>query len=68
MLQERRSSRKIEQFRVECDADLFDFVEGFADRIFDAYSVVNRDAPRPKSVRGGRLWTAVTEGEGDGKR
>ena len=68
MLQERRSSRNIEQFRVECDAGLFDFVEGFADRIFDAYSVVNRNVPNPKSVRGGRLWSAVTEGEEDGKR
>lgn len=63
-----RSSRNIEQFRIECDADLFDFVEGFADRIFEAYSVVNKDAPRPKSVRGGRLWSAVTEGAEDGKR
>ena len=48
-----RSSRNIEQFRVECDAELHDWIEGFTDRIFDAYSTMG------KSVRGGKLWQSV---------
>lgn len=48
-----RSSMNIEQFRVEFDADLHDWIEGYADSIFNAYSTIN------KSVRGGKLWHAV---------
>ena len=58
-----RSSRNIEQLRVECDADLYDWVEAMADRIFAAYSTINKDRPRPKSVRGERLWGAVEGSE-----
>lgn len=61
-----RSSRNVEQFRIECDADLYDYIERFADRIFDAYSVINRDAPKPKSVRAKRLWGAVGTEDNDG--
>ncbi|MBR3318753.1 MAG: hypothetical protein IKG21_13125 [Atopobiaceae bacterium] len=50
-----RSSRNLEQFRVECDAELFDWIEGFTDRIFDAYSTMG------KSVRGGKLWQSVRQ-------
>lgn len=56
-----RSSRNVEQLRVECDSGLYAYVEGFADRVFAAYSTVNRDEPYPKPVRGGRLWGAVTD-------
>lgn len=56
-----RSSRNIEQLRIECDAALFDYIEGFTDKIFTSYSVVNRDNPYPKPIRGGRLWGAITD-------
>jgi len=48
-----RSSMNIEQFRIECDPDLYDWIEAYTDRIFEAYSTIN------KSVRGGRLWRTV---------
>lgn len=56
-----RSSRNVEQLRIECDPELYEYVEGFADRVFAAYSTVNHDLPHPKPVRGGRLWGAVTD-------
>ena len=56
-----RSSRNIEQFRIECDAGLHDNIEAFADRIFEAYSTINKDVKSPRSVRGGRLWAAVSK-------
>ena len=58
-----RSSRNIEQLRVECDSGLYEYIESFADRVFAAYSTVNRDRPYPKPIRGGRLWGAVTDQE-----
>lgn len=58
-----RSSRNIEQLRIECDSGLYEYIEGFADRVFAAYSTVNRDRPYPKPIRGGRLWGAVTDQE-----
>ena len=54
-----RSSRNIEQFRVECDPDLYDWIEDMNDRIFDAYSTINKDRPYPKSLRYSGLWGAV---------
>ncbi|WP_085830433.1 hypothetical protein [Collinsella vaginalis] len=59
-----RSSRNIEQMRIEVDPALHAHIESFADRVFAAYSTINRDEPRPKPVRGGRLWGSVTRGEG----
>lgn len=56
-----RSSRNIEQLRIECDDALYEYVEGFADRVFAAYSVVNDGEPYPKPVRGNRLWGAATD-------
>ena len=56
-----RSSRNIEQLRVECDGGLYDYIEGFADKVFAAYSVLNKDMPYPKPVRGNRLWGAITD-------
>lgn len=56
-----RSSRNIEQLRVECDDGLYEYIESFADKVFEAYSVVNHDEPRPKPVRGNRLWGAITD-------
>lgn len=56
-----RSSRNIEQLRVECDNALYEYVERFADKVFAAYSVVNDGEPYPKPVRGNRLWGAVTD-------
>lgn len=56
-----RSSRNVEQMRIEVDDGLYDFVEGFADRVFAAYSTINRNQPYPKPVRGGRLWGAVSD-------
>lgn len=47
-----RSSRNIEQLRVECDDGLYEYVERFADRVFAAYSTINRDEPYPRPVRG----------------
>lgn len=52
-----RSSMNIEQFRIECDPDLHDWIEGYADRIFKAYSTIN------KSVRGAKLWHAVQQAD-----
>lgn len=54
-----RSSRNIEQFRLECDPDLYDWVEGMNDRIFEAYGTINKDRPYPKSLRYSGLWGAV---------
>jgi hypothetical protein len=56
-----RSSRNIEQLRIECDGELYDYIEGFADKVFAAYSVLNKDMPYPKPVRGNRLWGAITD-------
>lgn len=56
-----RSSRNIEQFRVECDAELYDWIEAVNDRIFAAYSTINKDRPYPKSLRYSGLWGAVTD-------
>lgn len=56
-----RSSRNVEQVRVECDDGLYAFVEGFADRVFAAYSTINRDQPYPRPVRGNRLWGAIAD-------
>ena len=61
-----RSSRNIEQFRIECDAGLYRFVEDFTDRVFRAYSVVNKDRKRPKGVRSHEMWDMLAAGqEGD---
>ena len=51
-----RSSRNIEQFRIECDEGLYRFVEDFTDCVFCAYSVVNKDRKRPKGVRSHEMW------------
>lgn len=54
-----RSSRNIEQFRLEVDAGLYEFVDGFTDKIFSAYSVINKNEPRPdkpKAIRSGAFW------------
>lgn len=56
-----RSSRNIEQLRVECDDELYEYIERFADKVFAAYSVVNHDQPYPKPIRGNRLWGAITD-------
>ncbi len=56
-----RSSRNIEQLRIECDDELFNYIEDFSDKIFKAYSVLNKDLLRPKPVRGNRLWGAVVD-------
>jgi hypothetical protein len=57
-----RSSRNIEQFRFECDPDLYDYVEAMHDRIFEAYSTINKDRPYPKSLRYSGLWGAIEDG------
>lgn len=56
-----RSSRNIEQVRVECDDGLYEYVERFADRVFAAYSTINHDEPYPRPVRGNRLWGAIAD-------
>lgn len=56
-----RSSRNVEQFRIECDANLYDYIEEFVDKVFKAYGVINKDAEKPKSVRAKRLWDRVRE-------
>lgn len=56
-----RSSRNVEQVRVECDDGLYEYVERFADRVFAAYSTINRDQPYPRPVRGNRLWGAIAD-------
>lgn len=43
------------------DDGLYAFVEGFADRVFAAYSTINRDRPYPRPVRGNRLWGAIAD-------
>ena len=37
------------------------YVERFADRVFAAYSTINRDEPYPRPVRGNRLWGAIAD-------
>lgn len=54
-----RSSRNVEQVCIEVDEGLYDYVEGFAARILDAYDVVNQGVKRNKSLRGGELWQAA---------
>lgn len=54
-----RSSRNVEYFCIEQDDALYDFIYEYQGRMLDAYDVVNHDAKRPKSVRGGELWQAV---------
>ena len=48
-----RSSSNIEQFRIECDAALHDWIEDYTDRIFETYTTMKR------SVRGRKLWQTV---------
>ena len=38
---------------------MFEFVDGFTQRVMRAYDVVNQDARKRKSVRRGKLWQAV---------
>ena len=59
-----RSSRNIEQFRIECDDGLWRFVEDFTDRVFRAYSVVNKDRKKPKGVRSHEMWDMLAGKEG----
>lgn len=56
-----RSSKSIEQVRVECDEGLYGFVEDFSDRLFSAYSVINSGRSRPDNTRGGqrKLWEMI---------
>ena len=56
-----RSSRNIEQFRIECDEGLYRFVEDFTDKVFRAYSVVNKDRKRPKGVRSHEMWDMLID-------
>lgn len=57
-----RSSRNVEQMRIEIDPGLFDFIEGFKNRIMEAYGVINHDVTRNKSLRGGKIWQAAARG------
>lgn len=56
-----RSSKSIEQVRVECDDGLYKFAETFADKLFAAYSVINEGRRRPDNTRGGqrKLWEMI---------
>lgn len=54
-----RSSGNIEQVCITPDAGVFEFVDGFTQRVMHAYDVVNQDARKRKSVRRGKLWQAV---------
>lgn len=58
-----RSSKSIEQVRVECDDGLYKFVEDFADKLFAAYSVINDGRVKPDNTRGGqrKLWEMITD-------
>lgn len=58
-----RSSKSFEQVRVECDDGLYGFVEEVADKLFDAYSVINDDKKRPDNTQGGqrRMWEMMHE-------
>lgn len=65
-----RSSRNIEQFRLEVDAGLYEFVEGFTDKIFKAYGVLNKGVPRPdkaRALRSGQFWKTLREGADNGR-
>ena len=56
-----RSSRNIEQVHLSPDEGLYRFVTGFTEQVIGIYDVVNAEARRRKSVRGGELWQAVAE-------
>lgn len=58
-----RSSRNIEQVHISPDEGLYRFVTGFTEQVIGIYDVVNAEARRRKSVRGGELWQAVAEAE-----
>ena len=54
-----RSSRNIEQVHISPSHDLFDFVDGFTQKVIDVYNVVNRNSKRIKGIRSGQLWQAA---------
>ncbi len=48
-----RSSRSLEQFSIEENADLYDFHAEYSDRILETYRTIR------KEVRAGKLWEAM---------
>jgi len=54
-----RSSRNIEQVHISPSKELFEFVDGFTQKVIDVYNVVNKDAQRIKGIRSGQLWQAA---------
>ena len=54
-----RSSRNIEQVHISPNRDLFDFVDGFTQKVIGVYNVVNKDSKRKKGIRSGQLWQAA---------
>ena len=57
-----RSSRNIEQLCIDCDAGLYDYIESFNEKVFSAYSVVNKDSKKHKSPRASKLWRLTHDG------
>lgn len=54
-----RSSRNIEQVHISPCRELFDFVDGFTQKVIDVYNVVNRNNNHIKGIRSGALWQAA---------
>lgn len=52
-----RSSDNIEQFDIEENADLFDYIDEFHDKIIEAYKTIN------KKVGGKKLWHQVDQAQ-----
>lgn len=50
------SSRNIEQFRIEADDGLYQFIDQFCDRVMDAYATINHDVAKPQPIRAGALF------------
>lgn len=50
-----RSHGVMEQFTIENDPNLYDFIEGWHDQILDEYDIINKDVKRKKPVREKRL-------------
>ncbi len=60
-----RSSGNVEQVCISPDRGLFDFCDAMAQRVLEAYDVVNQgNRKRKKSVRRTKLWQAMTTPEG----
>ena len=58
-----RSHGVIEQFTIECDPDIYDFVERFNDGILDEYDTINADRKRKRAVSERKVFKQARRAE-----